>query len=47
MAICRGRIGTALPSSSTVQPLSLTSQSMKAPTVSGKDSLICHSVILP
>ena len=37
-AICRGRIGTGLRSSSTVQPLSLTSQSTKAPTASGNDS---------
>ena len=36
-----------LPSSSTVQPLSFTSQSMKAPTASGSDSSIRQLTIVP
>ncbi len=40
MQMWRGRIATCLPSSSTVQPLSFISQSMKAPTASGSDSSI-------
>ena len=39
--------GDRFPSSSTVQPLSFTSQAMKAPTASGSDSSIRQLTIVP
>src|SRR5271154_663865 len=40
-------MGTAPPSSSTVQPLSLTNQETKAPTASGNDSSMRQLTTLP
>ena len=43
----RAATGTRSPRSSTVQPLSRTSQSTNAPTASGSDSSIFQSTTLP